>query len=183
MKYGSSFKSVKHLASLSEYAADLGAMSLLKNHGFDPIAYLVFLDDVYTSAKLSESLKSAPFSWLEKRLECLMVFRDYKSIQSQPKIVIGSKEEGDDIIQTFESGSAQKLAQYFEAPTILRSVLSKYDNVDGLSDQQLLELTILYIQKHKHSVCSIANTFPELPVKNGVLKTPSFDLWVFLQYF
>ena len=103
--YPNTFSTSKQLPELSEYAADLGASSLLEANGFDKNAYVGFLQTVQAQAQPSRSKAKAPFSWLKDRVSCLVDTARPEWSPNYTHITIGS--ESDEIIQTLSPGASQ----------------------------------------------------------------------------
>ena len=175
IKYGVAFKSFSELPELSEYAADLATVSLLEKNGFEKESYIKFLNQVNNIINKSGLEASEPFSWLNGRVECLRDFSSFK-FDKLLGVVIGSREDGDNIIRTINVENLKKLYNELDNPVVLRE---NYRGTKPLSDAQIRELILREIEKNMFTVCAIRNSFPNAQLKDGVLHTTGFDLSMF----
>ena len=176
--YGASFKYGDHLGQLSEYAADLGTISLLAKNQFDYNDYFTFLSDVHRHTSMKNDENTEPFSWLNNRVGCLKYFSTLDFNEELPNIYIGNLEDVDGFV-SFVNTDIKKMLLNLDNPDKLRPLIR--DN-NKYSDHDIKELVAIYIQKHMFTVCALKNVF-SLNQSEGILKTPDFDWDIFSLYF
>lgn len=174
--YEQTFRSAKQLPKLSEFAADLGAVSLLEKNGFDKAEYIKFLESIYARSKTSKEVSNEPFSWMKERVDCLGLFFSTHFAEGLAGIVIGSAEDGDTIIQTHNNRLVYETITILDNPNELRR---QFPILAALSDEGLRQTILLKLQGNMFTACAIQNTFSTSPIVEGVLTTPGFDLSMF----
>jgi hypothetical protein len=179
LDYGVAFKSSKQLPELSEYAADLATALLLAQHGFSRDDYIAFLTKINAISRSSKAAAKEPFSWLQGRTACLKVLTATHFEEGVPKIVIGSKEDGDRVVWTLDVDIAYKKLTELDSPRALRQRYY-FGTSQQPSDAGLRRLALGDVQNTFFVACAIHNVFSDIKPVNGVLTTPGFDLSMFL---
>jgi len=176
-EYPLTFKSAKQLPALSEYAADLGAVSLLDEAGFDSGRYIAFLSEMSASTTASAS-KNGPLL-LRQRVECLANFAKNQFDEEVQSIMIGSSEAGDTVFQTLDLTVSHKIVSLLDSPEALAK---EFPGKPGVSDVDRRRLGLTAARMAAYVACAIRHSFPDVTVKNGHFVTPTFDLTMFSQY-
>ena len=176
-QYPLTFGSAKQLPALSEYAADLGTVSLLDKAGLDSGRYIAFLFSM--SADMTGSASKTGPKLLRERVACLANFSRNRFDQGLEGIVIGSSDGGDGIVQTFDVTLHHKIALLLDSPEALATAFP----VKGeISDADRRSMLLALARKSAYLECAIRYSFPEVAVKEGILTTPTFDLIMFTPY-
>jgi peptidase M48-like protein len=178
MQYPLTFGSAKQLPALSEYAADMGAVSLLDRAGFDSGRYVAFLFEM--SANITGTASKTGPSLLRQRVECLRNFSTNRFEEELQRIVIGSTDAGDSVVQTLDLRVYYRFASLLDSP---EAVAKEVPGKPGMSDADRRSILLMTVRKAMYTGCAIRHSFPEVAVKQGVLMTPTFDLNIFAQYF
>jgi len=180
IEYAQAFKSAKQLPELSEYAADLGAVSLLEKNGFEKVRYIAFLNEINARLKASKEAAKEPFSWMQGRVDCLKLFSATQFKKGVSEIIIGSYDDGDKVFLNLDYSGIYKTIEELDNPSELRK---RYRSLASLTDAQLRENVLGRLQKDMFTACAIQNTFSAIPVVDGVLVTPGFDLHIFILHY
>jgi hypothetical protein len=177
-QYPLTFKSAKQLPALSEYAADLGAVSLLDQAGFDSGPYIAFLSEMSANITTSAS-KNGPI-FLRQRVECLANFAQNRFDEELPGLLVGSADAGDSLFQTLDLNFSHKIASLLDSPEALAKEIP---GKPGMSDAERRRIGLMAARMVAYTGCAIRHTFPDVTVKEGLLVTPTFDLTMITQYF
>lgn len=178
MQYPITFGSTAQLPALSEYAADLGAVSLLDKAGYNSGRYIAFLSEM--SANIVRASSETGPSLLRQRVECLGNFSKSRFEEELQVIVIGSIDAGDQVIQSLDLRISYKIASILDSPEALAK---EYPVKAEVSDADRRCLLLTEIRKNIYTGHAIRNAFPKALMKQGTLRTPTFDLMLFTQYF
>jgi len=178
VQYPLTFGSAKQLPALSEYAADMGAVSLLDQAGFDSGRYVAFLSEMSENIAETES-KTGP-SLFRQRVVCLANFSKNHFEEELQGIVIGSTDAGDSVVQTLNLSVSHKIASLLDSPEALAK---EFPVKPGMTDADRRSILLTEVRKSIYAGCAIRHSFPEVAVKQGVLTTPTFDVAMFTQYF
>lgn len=177
MQYETSFGSTKQLPALSEYAADMGAVSLLERAGYDSGRYIAFLSEMSANTPATAP-KDFP-RLLQQRVECLGIFSKSRFDEELQRIVIGSKEI-DGIVYTLDFQQAYRIASLLDSPEILAE---EAPIKPGLSHADRRSIWLTETRKSIYMACAIRQSFPDATLKDGVLVTPTFEVMMFTHYF
>jgi hypothetical protein len=176
VQYPITFGASKQLPALSEYAADLGAVSLLDRAGHDSGRYIAFLSEMSASVQADAGGKSG---LLQQRVECLKAFSRSRFESDLQAIAVGSREAGDDVVQTWDLRVYRKIASLLDSPEALTKA---FPAKPGTSDAERRNNLLAAVRKSTYSECAIRRSFPGISPKDGVLTTPTFDLAIFSQH-
>ncbi len=173
VQYPLTFGAAKELPTLSEFAADLGAVALLNVNGFDSARYVSFLSD------LSASASTGPGGdLLRKRVECLGAFSRTKYQQPIRVLVVGSSKDGDDM-RWVNLPTEEAVTPLLDSPELLAK---KFTSTANISDASRREILVEQMRKWMFVSCALRNSFPNAPLESGVLRTPTFDTNILFQY-
>jgi hypothetical protein len=176
VQYPITFGAAKQLPALSEYAADLGAVSLLDRAGHESGRYIAFLSEMSAGIQAGAGGKSG---LLQQRVECLRAFSMNRFESDLQAIVIGSREAGDDVVQTWDLGVYRKATSLLDSPEALAK---EFPAKPGTSDAERRNSLLAAVRKSAYSECAIRRSFPGIAPKDGVLTTPTFDVAIFIQH-
>jgi hypothetical protein len=175
VQYPLTFGAVKELPTLSEFAADLGAVSLMNVNGFDSARYVAFLSDLSASASAS----SGPGrDLLRKRVECLGEFSRTTYRQPIRVLVVGSSKDGDNM-RWVNLPTEDEVTALLDSPELLAKNIT---STEKMSDAKRREILVDQMRKWMFISCALRNSFPNAPLKDGVLSTPTFDSNILFQY-
>jgi Zn-dependent protease with chaperone function len=175
IQYPLTFGAAKQLQSLSEFAADLGAVSLLDRAGYDSSRYIAFLSEM--SGNTNASVLEAP-SLLWQRVECFEFFSKSQFDEELQYIVVGS--DSDSINVTLNLNVHYKVASLLNSP---EELVKEFPEVLKTPSSERRTMLLAAIRKVTYTGCAIRRSFPEETLDNGTLTTGSFDLMMFSQYF
>lgn len=175
-QYPLTFGAAKQLPELSEYAADLGAVSLLQQAGMDGARYVAFLREA--SERDAGARERRP-SLLQQRVGCLRLLSDTRLEAPVKGILIGSPDSGDKTWQTVDLEDQLGAMALLDAP---QQLAEKYPGRPGMPHAERRAAVLDATRKVAYTGCAIRQAFPDTPLRDGVLVTPTFDLLMFLQY-
>jgi hypothetical protein len=173
VEYPITFGAAKELPTLSEFAADLGAVALMDANGFQSAQYIAFLSD------LSASATSGPGrDLLRQRVECLGAFA--RTTYRQPiRVVVMSSPEDGDSKGWMNFPTEEEVASLLDSPELLAK---KFTGKAQLSDATRREILVGQMRKWMFMSCALRHSFPRAPLADGVLTTPSFDSNILFEY-
>lgn len=177
--YPAAFGSVKQLPELSEYAADLAAVSLLSEQRLDPGSYLGYLSKVGIATRNDKGILSDPFAWLPGRTTCFRMFSGTETLDGISQIIIGSGEDGGREMFAID---LQNIALAYKAADKPDELRAMFANPGSASDAQLRAKLLEQIQRNTFTACAIRQTFSANRVENGILSVPGFDPMIFFRY-
>ena len=178
IQYPLTFGATKQLPTLSEYAADIGAVSLLDKAGFDSGRYIAFLSEMSANAMGVTSKTGS--SLLRQRAECLGQFSKSRFEEGLEGIVVGSSDAGDRMVQSLDLSVYRKVFSLLDSPDELAKLVPGKSVMSGVERRSILSAAV---KKAIFTGCAIKRSFPDAAVKEGVLVTPTFDLSMFVQHF
>lgn len=175
-QYPVTFGASKQLPALSEYAADLGAVSLLDKAGYNSGRYIAFLSEMSANTASPPTPES---KLLEERVECLSIFSKSRFDQQLQAIVVGSGKAGDSLVMPLDFRNPYKAASLLDSPEELAKA---FPGKSGLSDADRRRMVLASIRKSFYAGCAIRYSFSDVALKDGVLITPTFDVFMFVQH-
>jgi len=175
--YPLSFRSAKQLPVLSEFAADMGAVRLLEEAGFDANRYIDFLTEMSTNA--GKSGKTERSRLLGMRVNALRCFSSDQFDREIEAIVVGSEKTEDSYSMIFNLSAPLKAAALLDSPDALAL---EYPGTPELSHVERRKMVLSVVQRSMFVVSAIRHSFPGVSVRDGVLIVPSFDMTMFTQH-
>jgi len=179
LEYAAEFGSVKQLPELSEYAADLAAISLLGEHRLDPGSYLAYLTKIQAATRNDMEIQGEPFAWLPGRTACFRVFSGVETLDGIAQIIIGSGAAAGSEMFAIDLQNIALAAKVADKPDELRAMFA---NPGSASDAQLRYKLLEQIRRNTFTACAIRKTFADYRVEDGILSVPGFDPMIFFRY-
>lgn len=178
-EYPAAFGSVRQLPELSEYAADLAAISLLGEHRLDPGSYLAYLTKIQAETSNDKEIQGEPFAWLSGRTACFRVFSGVETLDGIAQIIIGSGAAAGSEMFAIDLQNIALAAKAADKPDQLRAMFA---NPGSASDAQLRYKLLEQIRRNTFTACAIRKTFADYRVEDGILSVPGFDPMIFFRY-
>jgi hypothetical protein len=178
IQYPLTYGAAKQLPSLSEFAADFGAVTLLDGAGYDSSRYVAFLADSSEASRIEGARKNPP-TLLQQRVACLRQLSAERFESDVSSISVGSYEAGDQLVLTLDVKAQLAAAPLLDSPELLAKA---YPGKPGLSDADRRRVVLDGMRKMAFLSCAIRASFPDIPLKDGVLNTPTFAPSMFVQY-
>jgi hypothetical protein len=173
IEYPLTFGAAKELPTLSEFSADLGALSLMDANGFDSSRYVAFLSQLAPSGKGTERQP------LRQRVNCLGEFSRARYQQPMRGVLIGSERQGDKMVATIDFPTEEKVASLLASP---EQLAKEFTDETKLTDAERKEILVSRMRKWMFMSCALRHTFPKAKLQDGILPTPAFDSVILLQY-
>jgi Peptidase family M48 len=173
-EYSLTFGAVKELPVLSEFAADFGAVALLKANGFDSDAYIRFLTGI-ASMPAKEGKENA---LLRKRVDCLNAFSRTSYEQTVHAVIAGSNKAREDV-SILTLPKQELVVSLMNSPEELAKLFTEKSD---LSPEGRREALVNEMRKWMFMSCALRHTFPKAPVADGVMETPTFDFVILTRY-
>jgi hypothetical protein len=118
-------------------------------------------------------------SLLQQRVECLRLLSATRLEAPFKGILIGSPDNGDKMWQTVDLEDQLAAMALLDAP---EQLAQKYPGRPGTLHEERRAAVLDATRKVAYTGCAIRQAFPDMPLRDGVLVTPTFDLLMFLQY-
>lgn len=178
-EYPAAFASVKQLPELSEYAADLAAISLLGEQRLDSGRYIAYLSEIQAAKRSDKKIQSEPFAWLPGRAACFRMFSGTETLDGISQIIIGSGAAAGSEMFAID---LQNIALAYKAADKPDELRAMFANPGSASDAQLRYKLLEQIRRNTFTACAIRKTFADYRVEDGILSVPGFDPMIFFRY-
>jgi hypothetical protein len=162
------------MPALSEFAADLGAISFLQKEGLNPLKYIAFIESI--TPPQAAGTPATP-SLLQQRAACMKTFRETSFAYSFKGVLVGTPE--DNQFQVLDLRPAYQILSLLDSP---EQLAKEFPTKGTVSIAEHRQIALDKVRKMVFIGCAIRAVFDHLPLEDGVLMTPTFDLLLFTQY-
>lgn len=188
IQYGQSFKGIAETIKLTEFSADLAAVTTLREQGLNWRQYTNFIQQ---SSQFAPKSSSRGFTDMQKRSACLQQFIEpqrylvnYSDIDA---IQFGSLDEGDKAIKLWNLTKLKEVLAAIDNPAELRklapNILKKSEEIENVSDEKLRATVSDILGPPSFTICALRSVFPAISLSDKELHLPSVDPALFMQYF